>query len=330
MITWQLSPIKLALKYTWKISRNSSTHKNNFIIHCQFRNWKGIGEVAPNIRYNETPEVIAQEYETFLKAGGSNVHDLQELTDLLNTLKLKNALRFGIESAYIHMLCHAEKMPIHDFLGIAPAKDIATSYTMPIMEFDEVKDFYTQNNLDRFSVIKLKTNNENGLELIKMVSEFCTQPLIIDANEAYTNADDLISFLQALKPYNIALIEQPMPAHCVDDYKAVKQLQLFPLMADESVCDEANFEEITQQFDYVNMKLMKAGGYLNGLHIINQAKAHNLKTMVGCMVETSLGISSAWHLCSLTNYADLDGYLIVKDEPFGLLKEENGKINLNI
>jgi L-alanine-DL-glutamate epimerase-like enolase superfamily enzyme len=116
----------------------------------------------------------------------------------------------------------------------------------------------------------------------------------------------------------------------VDDYKAVKKLQLFPLMADESVCDEANFEEITQQFDYVNMKLMKAGGYLNGLHIINEAKAHNLKTMVGCMVETSLGISSAWHLCSLTNYADLDGYLIVKEEPFGLLKEENGKINLNI
>ena len=329
MINWQINPIKLALKYTWKISRNSSTHKTNFIVQCAQNNWKGIGEVAPNIRYNETPEIIAQEFDRFLQAGGNKVHDLGELTELLDSLKLKNALRFGIESAYIHMLCYADKTPIHDFLAIPAAIDIATSYTLPIMEIEEVEPFYRNNNLERFSVIKLKTNAENGPALIKYISTFCKQPLIIDGNEAYQNAEELTTFLHAVKPYNIALIEQPMPAVCVDDYKAVKKLKLFPLMADESVCDDADFDSIAQQFDYVNMKLMKAGGYLNGHRIITEAQKHGLKTMVGCMVETSLGISSAFNLCSLTDYADLDGYLIVKDEPFGLLHEENGKINLS-
>ncbi len=329
MMNWQIEPLKLPLRYTWKISRNSSTHKTNFIIHCQFRNWKGIGEVAPNVRYNETPEVIKQEFERFIEAGGNLVNDLHELTTLLNQLKLKNALRFGIESAYIHMLCYAEKTPLNEFLGIPLAKDIATSYTMPIMEIGEVKDFYEKNNLERFQVIKLKTNHENGLELIKYVSSFCNRPLIIDANEAYTDADSLLIFLHAIKPYSIALIEQPMPAHCVTAYQTVKKANLFPLMADESVCDDADFELIKTQFDFVNMKLMKAGGYLNGLRIINEAKQHGLGTMIGCMVETSLGISGAWNLCGLTDYADLDGYLIVQDEPFHLLKEENGLINLN-
>jgi L-alanine-DL-glutamate epimerase-like enolase superfamily enzyme len=328
MINWQINPLKLALKYTWKISRNSSTHKTNFIIQCGLNNWKGIGEVAPNIRYNETPEIITQEFERFIAAGGNKVHDIGELTELLNSLQLKNALRFGIESAYIHMLCHAEKMPINEFLGIPAAKNIATSYTLPIMEIEEVEPFYRNNNLERFEVIKLKTNADNGPELIKYISNFCKQPLIIDGNEAYQNADELSNFLNAVKSFNIVMIEQPMPAVCVDDYKAVKQQNIFPLMADESVCDDADFHAIAQQFDYVNMKLMKAGGYLNGHRIITEAQNHGLKTMVGCMVETSLGISSAFHMCSLTDYADLDGYLIVKDEPFGLLHEESGKINL--
>jgi len=69
---------------------------------------------------------------------------------------------------------------------------------------------------------------------------------------------------------------------------------------------------------------MKAGGYLNGLRILNEAVKHGMHTMVGCMVETSLGISSAFHLCAGIEFADLDGFLIVKNEPFKLVKEHDG------
>lgn len=329
MINWQIEPLRLALKYTWKISRNTSTHKVNFIIHCNYNRWKGIGETAPNVRYNETSEVILDEFDRFIKAGGDKVNDLEELTALLDSLKLKNALRFGIESAYIHMLCHSEQVSVTDFLHIPETDKIATSYTMPILEMNEVKPFYDNNNLARFEVIKLKLNAANGLELLNLFSGFSNQPLIIDPNEAYTNADDLLNFLYQAKPYNIVLVEQPMPATCVEDYKAVKKAALFPLMADESICDDADFELLKHQFDYVNMKLMKAGGYLNGIRILDTARANNMKTMVGCMVETSLGISSALHVCGQVNYADLDGFMIVKDEPFGLLTEHNGVVALS-
>lgn len=329
MINWQITPIKLALKYTWKISRNTSTFKTNFLITCDQGNWKGLGETAPNIRYNETPEVMLEEFNKFVAAGANHVHDLNDLEQLLNSLHLKNALRFGIESAYIHMLCHAERTPIHTFLGIPPAHDITTSYTLPIMAPGEIVPFFEQNQLSRFEILKIKTNAENGADVLKALSTVSKQPLIIDANEAFTDADSLLRFLYTLKPYPVILIEQPMPATCTDAYREVKQHHLYPLMADESICDDADFADLATQFDVVNMKLMKAGGYLNGIRILEEAKQHHMKTMVGCMVETSLGISGAFHMAALTNYADLDGYLIVQDEPFGLLDEQNGKINLN-
>jgi len=141
MINWQINPIKLALKYTWKISRNSSTHKTNFIVQCAQNTWKGIGEVAPNIRYNETPEIITQEFERFIAAGGNKVHDLGELTELLDALKLKNALRFGIESAYIHMLCYADKTPIHEFLGIPAAKILPPATPYPLWKLKRLNPF---------------------------------------------------------------------------------------------------------------------------------------------------------------------------------------------
>jgi L-alanine-DL-glutamate epimerase-like enolase superfamily enzyme len=120
-------------------------------------------------------------------------------------------------------------------------------------------------------------------------------------------------------------VEQPLPADMVDAYKYLKKESPLPIMGDESVLNQPKFDELVQQFDMVNMKLMKAGGYINGIRILKEAKARGLRTMIGCMVETTLGIKSAWSLCSLAEFADLDGCLIISNEPYHLLKEENGQ-----
>src|SRR5689334_11083524 len=112
MLKWQIEQIKLELKYTWKISRNASDYKLNSIITVGNGKWKGIGEVAPNIRYDETPEKIQTEFQRFVNVS-DNIHDVHDLEALLEELKLPNALRFGIESAYIHFLCHADQTDIY-------------------------------------------------------------------------------------------------------------------------------------------------------------------------------------------------------------------------
>lgn len=329
MLSWKITPIRLPLRYTWRISRNTSTHKINFIIECRHSRWKGLGETAPNIRYGETTEAIQEDFERFIRAGADRLNDLDELTALLDSLELKNALRFGIESAYIHMLCHAEQVPVQQFLHVPPVSSVRTSYTMPILDPGEVKAFYEKNNLKRFSIMKLKLNADNGPELLSNFFSFSRQPVIIDPNEAFPDADSLLRFLHSIRDYNVLLVEQPMPVACKEDYKAVKKAGLLPVMADESICEKADFTELKEQFDCVNMKLMKAGGYLNGIRILNEARSHGMKTMIGCMVETTLGISAALNLCGCVDYADLDGFMIVEDEPMGLLKEENGVVSFN-
>jgi L-alanine-DL-glutamate epimerase-like enolase superfamily enzyme len=151
---------------------------------------------------------------------------------------------------------------------------------------------------------------------------------LVDANEAWKDPETLLRFMEGLTPFHIEFVEQPLPSTMVDEYLYLKPRSPYTLMADESICADADFESLKKQFHGVNMKLMKAGGYRNGIRLLKEAKQHGLKTMVGCMVETTLGMQGAWHLCALSDYADLDGYLVIKDEPFGMLKEEDGLVKM--
>jgi L-alanine-DL-glutamate epimerase-like enolase superfamily enzyme len=328
MITWQIEQIKLNLKYTWKLSRNATDFKLNNIITVGDGKHNGKGEVAPNIRYNETPELMLSEFERFANVAPSTCIHIEEFTELLDSLKLPNALRFGIESAYIHFRCVQSGESVCDYLGIQHPTIIATSFSLPIMPADEIAAFYKQHHLERFTRLKLKVNAEYAHDLLQALSKVTRQPLIIDANEGWKNPDELLSFLNELTPYNIDIIEQPMPAGLDAEYTYVKKQSPFLLIADESICNHANFEQLKHQFHGINMKLMKAGGYINGLRLLNEAVKHNMHTMVGCMIETSLGISSAMNVCAGVKFIDLDGFLSIKDEPFGIIEENKGQLRV--
>nr|WP_262905305.1 enolase C-terminal domain-like protein [Hymenobacter nitidus] len=198
------------------------------------------------------------------------------------------------------------------------------------MEPGTVADFVQQQRMSRFPLLKIKVDQHSGLELLRAISAALPgRELLIDGNEAWTDADALLRFLeqvQTLPALRVRLLEQPLPARCTDDYRYLRSRSPWPVFADESVTATADFADIARQFHGVNMKLMKAGGYLNGIRILQQTRAHGLQTMLGCMVETSLGIWSALQISHLADVCDLDGFLIVRDEPFGLVREENGRL----
>jgi L-alanine-DL-glutamate epimerase-like enolase superfamily enzyme len=323
---WSIEPIRLELKYTWKISRNASDYKINFIVSVRDGEHEGRGEVAPNIRYNETADSIAAAFQTFMSHNNDAPRDARELAAHIKALNLPNALRFGIESAYVHLQCKLQGISLAQFLGIPQSEAVHTCYTLPIMDVSKIEAFYQANHLERFRYIKLKVNAETAYEEITTLLSFCRQPVMIDANEAWKDPDALLKLFEKLRGSNIEFFEQPLPAGLNHEYIYLKKHAQFPLMADESICDEADFTLLQQQFHGVNMKLMKAAGYLNGLRILQEGKKCGMKTMVGCMVETTLGMSGAFAMCALSDYADLDGYMIIKDEPFRMLEEKRGEV----
>lgn len=327
---WSLTPMRLELKYTWAISRNSSEYKQNYVVNVTGSDgMKASGEVAPNIRYGETPEMIERFFEEFRQlVQGKKFISVLQFSEFLDTLPLPHALRFGIESAYVHHVCRTTNKPFSHVLGITPPDAVKTCYSLPIMDPSSIKEFLSTNNLNRFDNLKIKVNKDSGKESVMELVKHYTGNIYLDPNEAFEHADELLLFLEHLKHVPISFVEQPMPSRCADDYKYAKSKSPFLLMADESVTDRADMHEIRKQFHGVNMKLMKAGGYLKGIEILKNAREAGLKTMVGCMIESSLGISGAWHLCTGVDFIDLDGYLIVKNEPFGYLSEQNGTLFL--
>jgi L-alanine-DL-glutamate epimerase-like enolase superfamily enzyme len=329
--TWTLTALDLPLRYTWKIARNASTTKTNLVVEATQAGTSGRGEAAPNVRYGESPVLLQAQFEALLAAGLPAVETLSDLAALLAVHPVAHALRFALEAALTHCLAARAGQPVWQWLGVPqPAVRVPTAFSLPIMEPGEVAGFIAAQQAQRFGLLKIKVNQAQGLDLLRAVAQAVPgHPLLVDGNEAWPDADSLLQFLEqaaAVPGLAMRLLEQPLPAALAADYRYLHPRTPVPLLADESVTDEADFAEIAQQFHGVNVKLMKAGGYQRGIELLRATRAHGLVPMLGCMVETSLGIWSALQISALAEVHDLDGLLIVRDEPFGLAREEGGAL----
>lgn len=321
---WSIRSIQLPLRYTWKISRNATDEKINLLVRITEHGKSGEGEAAPNVRYGESPAILLEQFETFRRYVQAPIRTIEELLHTFEELQLSYALRFAIESAWFHLHAGNSRTTLQRELNIPFRNAVPTSYTIPIMDPGAVEDFYREQQLHRFPFIKLKINAESADDLTRVTAAVCQQPLMLDANEAFTDVENCIRFLERIRKLPLELVEQPLPSRLVDEAIYMKKFSPFPLFADEAITHEADFGQLKQCFDGINMKLMKTGSYSNGLRILREAKAAGMRTMIGCMVETTLGISSALNLSGLADYVDLDSFLLLKDEPFVLVKEQNG------
>jgi len=327
MIEISIEEKLLELKFTWKIARNASDFKKNFFIKISDGKNEALGECAPNVRYGENVELIKSQFSSLMSAGLCDVHHHESLIQLFAKINTCNSLRFAIESAFIHFWCKRDKISVAEYLNISICPSTATAFTLPIMPTEEMCDFYQKYNLQRFKHLKLKINAENAEEALVEILKVAKQPIMIDGNEAFQHPDEVLKYIDFIYAKNVLFLEQPMPAKMVEEYIYLKPKSKILLMGDESITDTPNMKVIAQQFHGVNMKLQKAGGYVNGLRIINEAKLAGLYNMIGCMVETSLGIGSAMNLCANIPFVDLDGFLILKEEPFQLITEKEGVLS---
>ncbi len=329
-LIWQIEKIRLDLKYTWKLSRNETDFKENLIIKVSDGKHEGKGEAAPNIRYGETPSDFLLDFEKFTSFSNREIKEITDFISLLDSFKLPSALRFGIESAYIDFLCESSGKPFHRYMNIPETINCHTVYTLPVMDPSAIADFYREYGLSRFRTVKLKVNQENATEMLRELEKYTGhQEIIIDANESWKDVENLCRSIEKFRNRNLIFLEQPMPDGFTEEYRYLKKQTPIPLMADESLSGDFDLDLITECFHGVNMKLMKAGSYFRGIEILKTASACGMKTMVGCMVETTLGILSGFSLASLAGIVDLDGFMLIKNEPFKLLREDNGVLYRN-
>lgn len=324
-IQFELQPLHLPLRYAWRLSRNSTTFKDNFIIRACRGSLEGLGEIAPNIRYGETPDRISSQFSTIKKQAEANA-DQPEWSDFLKGQPICQSLKMGLDMAHTRLLAAEKGKSLASYLNLAEPKPRPIAYTIPVMNPDEIQGFIEKENLNRFSWLKVKVNRELAFPMMEEILKRVNVPIAIDGNEAWTDVEEVAKFSTLLPKDRILFLEQPLPASQKDDYRKLSALSSLPIWGDESVLYEPDPEFWQAAFAGINVKLMKAGSIQGALDLLKTARSLGLQTMLGCMVESSIGISAAWTLESLADYVDLDGFLFLQKEPFELVEEKEGLI----
>ncbi len=331
MVTWSFEEITLPLKFPWKIARGTATEKTIFKILVTNGQESGLGEIAFNVRYGESAEETRYLLQKILPKWSQqheelNLDQLTEFFDLHGPLPA--SFRSGMECAWVHFVSSFVGKSVPDFLKSKPLRRLATSFSLPIMSVTQISPFFKKWKVNRFKCVKIKLdgNWQEHEEILDEVYKNYKGPLRLDYNEAFIDIELAKKALAILKGRNIEIVEQPMPAGRLHDAAELKKICPFPLFADEDIVDFAVSKELANAYHGINVKLMKSGGYFQALRQIRDAHRLGLKVLLGCMVETSLGIGAAMMIAGEADYWDLDGMLLLAKEPYGLVIEEEGML----
>ena len=315
--------INLVLKHPFRISRSVTEVKKNVIVQID----EGIGEAAPSQYYGENAETVIECLEKVKDQLGD---DPFQMEPILSSLDKKIAGNFSAKAA-IDMALHdlvAKRLnlPLYQFLGLDGKIPLVTSYTIGIDTPEKMKEKTRQ--AKDFLVYKVKVGVEKDVEMVKVVREVTDAKIRVDANAGWT-AEEALDKIHQLKEYGIEFVEQPIDPKDKAGLKKIKEGAELPIIIDEQLMTSKDIPDFVGLCDGINIKLAKCGGIREALRMIHIARAHGLKVMLGCMIESSVGIAAAAHLGSLVDFLDLDGNLLVSNDPYEGLRLDLGKLYLS-
>lgn len=324
-LSWK--QFNLELKYIFKIARGASLVEPIIILELEHDGIIGYGESSPISRYHESVETVSDFLKIVDLSRFESPFQLEEINRYLDSLGSGNtAARCAIDLALYDWVSKKLNLPLSKYLGIGNLPTPVSSFTIGIdtLEIIEKK----VHEAEKYPILKIKVGLDNDEEIIRTIRKITDKVLRVDANEGWRDKFVALEKIKWLKDQNVEFIEQPMPASQLDDLKWLREKSVLPLIADESVMSSKSIPQIKDAFDGINIKLMKSTGLHEAIKMINTARAMNMKIMLGCMIESSVAISSAIHLSPLVDYADLDGNVLITNDPFEGCENKNGKLKI--
>jgi L-alanine-DL-glutamate epimerase-like enolase superfamily enzyme len=316
---------RLFLAHTWTIARNSSDYKDNVFVKIEKDGIAGYGEAAPNVRYGENAELSTEKINNSRSV--FEEHELYHFIDLKNALNSiitnQSCAKAALDIAIMDWIGKAYGQPLYRLFGLNPEKAPLTSFSIGIDTPENI--IKKVREAEQYPLLKIKVGKENDEEIIGAVRSVTNKPIRVDANEGWKSKEEALEKIQWLKSQGVEFIEQPMPSEMLKETAWLRERVDMPVIADEAVKNASDIPKLAEAYDGINIKLMKSGGILEALRMIQMAKALNLKIMLGCMIESSVAISAAAHLSPYVDYADLDGNLLISDDPFKGVGVEKGR-----
>ena len=315
-------PITLDLKTTFRVVHGASDQRHNVLIYLD----DGVGEAATVPYYGETQQGIIQ-YLTAVPDLGEDPLHLDEV--LSKRPSGSRAARSAIDEALHDLWGKKLGQPLYKLFGLNPKKLPLTSFTIGI---DEPEMMAEKARESGYPIIKIKLGSENDEGIVAAIRNVTNAKLLVDANAGWTR-ERALQIIPRLIDYDLDLVEQPLAVDDVEGYFWLKeklraQKVHIPIFADETAKTSHDIVKLAGAIDGVVVKTMKSEGIREALRMIHTARAHDMQIMVSCFIESSVGVTAAAHLAPLCDFADLDGPLLIKNDPYRGLNYEGAEMTL--
>lgn len=309
----RLHPFNLQLRHTFRIAHGARTHQPSLVVELKDGALSGFGEATATSYYGQSVEKMQETLEALRdKIENSKWERAEDFWELMRPdLEDNPFVQCALDVAAHDLAARRAGVPLYRHWGLELNEVPLTNYTIGIAP---VPEMIAKMEETPWPVYKIKLGTDHDLEIIQELRKHTDAAFRVDANTAWT-AEQTIALAPQLKALNVEFIEQPLPADDRDGMVQVHRESVLPVIADESCQREPDVDRCAGLFHGVNIKLMKCGGLTPARRMIKRARSLNLRVMVGCMTESSVGIAAIAHLLPLLDYVDMDGALLLKDEP---------------
>ena len=323
--------LELQLKHPWAIARSRGTSSAKVVVVelTGADGTVGLGEAAPTARYKESVASV----EAFLRKvdpRALSFKDVEGSMEFLSTISRRDmSAKCALNLALLDGAGKRAQKPVYDLLELGfKENQHITSFTIGIDKPEIIRKKVLE--AEQYPVLKMKVGGADDKANLQALREAApAKPVRVDANEGWKTKEQAIEMIEWLAADgNVQYVEQPLPASApAKDWVWLKQRSPLPIFGDESYHLAEDIERASQWFHGVNVKLVKTGGISQGFEALKAARKAGLKTMLGCMIETSILISAAAHLAELCDYLDLDGNILITNDPYAGVTAPNGVVS---
>jgi L-alanine-DL-glutamate epimerase-like enolase superfamily enzyme len=332
MIRLTHEPLDLPIEGAWTISRGTRRRAENVLLRLRWRapdgrELEGLGEAAPYGYYGELRGTVEACLDAFGPLLGDDPLALDAVLDALDDRVRHNpGAKAAVDIALHDLVGKILGQPLWRLWGLDAGRGPLTSYSIGL---DEPAAMAAKARAAAaFPILKIKVGTGRDAEIVEAVRGAVPGArLVVDANGAWT-PQQAVRTIRDLTPFGVEFVEQPVAARDLAGMRFVRERSALPLIADESCATAEDVPALADCVDGVNVKLMKCGGLRAARRVIEVARAHHLRVMCGCLIESSISITAASHLLPLLDYADLDGNLLLAHDPYTGVRCDAGRLTL--
>jgi L-Ala-D/L-Glu epimerase / N-acetyl-D-glutamate racemase len=319
--------LELRTKHPFIIARGGqSDYRTAWVRLTDQDGHEGWGEAAPSKFYGETADSVAAALKFYGSSLPEDPFNLEDAEGRWATMLRGNAAARAALSAALHDLVGKRLgVPLYRLWGLDPCKAPKSTFTIGLDTPERITAKVRE--AEQFPILKVKLGTDRDLEILRSIRAATDKEIRVDANCGWT-VKGAVRMLPVLSEFGVTVLEQPLPPDDLDGLAVITAQSDIPVIADESCKTVADIPPLVGKVDGINIKLAKCGGLREALRMIAVARAHGLLVMVGCMIESSLGITAAAHFTPLVDIVDLDGAALLANDPFVGAHIDGGQVTL--